>query len=176
MKLFVTRHGQTEWNSENRVCGITNINLTDTGIEQAKELSTKLADYKIDIIISSPLKRAKETAEIISDAIGKIVIIDRRLFEQNYGVYEGVSRNAEDFRAAKKHFSSKLSGGESLFQVAHRVYSLIEEIKEKYPNENVLFVTHGSVCRVIHSYFTDLSNEEYFEYYTGNCELKEYSL
>ena len=73
-----------------------------------------------------------------------------------------------------KQFPSKLSGSESLLQVAHRVFNLIEEIKEKYSRENVLFVTHGSVCRVINAYFNDLSNEEYHKYHTGNCEIREY--
>lgn len=176
MNLYVTRHGQTIWNSENKVCGVTDIDLTAKGIEQAKELSTKLAAYKIDVIISSPLTRARRTAEILSSAIGKEIIFDPKLSEQNYGIYEGVSRDAEDFKYAKKQFPHKMSGGESLFQVAYRVYSLIEEMKGQYTNQNVLFVTHGSVCRVINTYFQDLSNDEYHKFYTGNCELKEYKL
>jgi probable phosphoglycerate mutase len=175
MKLYAARHGQTEWNSESRVCGISDINLTNKGIEQAKELSTKLIDHQIDIIFSSPLRRAKITAEIISNTIGKDYIIENRLIEQNYGFFEGVPRDMEEFKEAKKHFPSKLLGGESLFQVVHRVYNLIEETKEKYPNNNVMFVTHGSVCRVINAYFNDLSNEEYYKYYTGNCEWSEYN-
>jgi broad specificity phosphatase PhoE len=71
MKLFVTRHGQTEWNSQNRVSGITDISLTDKGLEQAEALANQIVDYDIDIIITSPLNRAKLTADILSKAIGK---------------------------------------------------------------------------------------------------------
>lgn len=160
----------------NRVSGITDIHLSEKGIEQAKELSKKLADYHINIIISSPLIRAKKTAEIISKALDADFIIDHRLFEQNYGIYEGVSRDSEDFIEAKKQFPCKLSGGESLFQVVYRVYDLLEEIRAEYHNKNVLLLTHGSVCRVIHTYFHELSNEEFYKYYISNCELKEYAL
>lgn len=176
MKLYVIRHGQTEWNRENRVCGITDIDLTDRGIEQAKELSTRLKDYNIDLILSSPLRRARRTAEILANSIGKEFIIDERLIEQNYGVYEGVFRDSEDFRYAKNQFSGRLVTGESLFAVAHRVYGLIEDIRKKHPTSDILFVTHGSVCRVINTYFHDLSNEEYYAFYTGNCDLKEYEI
>ncbi|WP_414858758.1 histidine phosphatase family protein [Paenibacillus sp. Soil724D2] len=96
--------------------------------------------------------------------------------EQNYGGFEGISRDSVDFKYARKQFPSRLITGESLFQVAHRVYGLLEDIREKYSTKNVLFVTHGSVCRVINTYFNELSNDEYYLYYTGNCELKEYEM
>ncbi|MEW9701865.1 histidine phosphatase family protein [Paenibacillus sp. SI8] len=174
MNLFIVRHGQTEWNYENRVCGITEVPLTNRGIEQAKELSKIIIGKKIDIIISSPLSRAIKTAEIISNVIGKDLIIDNRLIEQNYGVFEGVFRDNEHFKEAKKHFPSKLSGGESLLQVVHRIFNLLEEIKGKYRNQNVLIVTHGGVCRVINAYFNDQLNEEFYKFHLGNCELREY--
>jgi broad specificity phosphatase PhoE len=174
MKIYVVRHGETEWNAENKVCGVTDIDLTDLGIKQAKKLSTRLENHDIELILTSPLKRARKTAEILADCIGKEVIIDSRLIEQNYGVYEGAPRDSEEFRYAKSQFSSRLVTGESLFQVAHRAYGVLEDIQRKYPNKNILVVTHGSVCRVIHSFFNELSNEEYHAFYTANCELKEY--
>lgn len=112
MRLWVARHGQTEWNAENRVCGVTDIDLTDKGVEQARRLSAVLASRSVDVLFTSPLKRALETAAIISDSVGKEWIVDHRLTEQNYGVFEGVSRDSGDFRKAKKQFSDKLAGGE----------------------------------------------------------------
>jgi broad specificity phosphatase PhoE len=176
MRLFVTRHGQTEWNSQNRVSGITDISLTDKGIEQAKKLSSHIIEYGIDMIITSPLIRAKITAEILSKATGKEIVVDSRLHEQNYGIFEGIQRDNEDFKFAKNQFAYKLLNGESLFQVAQRVYNLIDEIKEKYSNKNILLVTHGGICRVINSYFNDLTNDEYSKYYTRNCEIIEYHI
>lgn len=68
MTLYLTRHGETEWNVQNKVCGITDVELTDKGRSQAKELGEKLRDHKIDLIVSSPLKRALETARIAEGA------------------------------------------------------------------------------------------------------------
>ena len=65
MTLYLTRHGETEWNVQNKICGITDVELTDKGRAQAKELGEKLRDYKIDLIVSSPLKRALETARMV---------------------------------------------------------------------------------------------------------------
>jgi len=174
LNLFIARHGQTEWNNENRVCGVTEVQLTNKGIDQAKELSKTIIEKQIDIIISSPLNRALKTAEIISSAISKDIIIDNRLIEQNYGVFEGVNRDCEEFKEAKKHFPNRHSGGESLLQVAQRVFNLLDEIKEKYRNQNVLIVTHGGVCRIINAYFNDQLNEEFYKFHIGNCGLEEY--
>ncbi|MBD5137395.1 MAG: histidine phosphatase family protein [Lachnospiraceae bacterium] len=64
MKLFVARHGQTTCNAQNKVCGITDVELTEKGIEQAKKLADIVQNYNIDIVISSLLKRAAETSQI----------------------------------------------------------------------------------------------------------------
>ncbi|MNW36490.1 Phosphoserine phosphatase 1 [compost metagenome] len=174
MKLLVARHGQTEWNYENRICGVSNIELTDKGLEQARLLASKVKDYHIDIILSSPLKRALKTAEIISDEINRDIIVEDRLIEQNYGSFEGLLRTGEGFRHAKKQFPNKLGGGESILQVVQRVYNLLDEIIAEYADKNVMIISHGSVCRVINSYFNECSNQEYNDYYTKNGELVEY--
>lgn len=109
MKLYVVRHGQTEWNYENRVCGVSDVKLTDKGEEQANELSKIINEKRIDIIFTSPLSRAVKTAEILSSAISKDLVIDRRLIEQDYGIFEGVYRDNNNFLVAKRHFPSKLS-------------------------------------------------------------------
>ncbi|PWV94479.1 putative phosphoglycerate mutase [Paenibacillus cellulosilyticus] len=175
MRLFVVRHGQTVWNSENRVCGITDSPLTNKGITQAKELSQSIKDRPIDVILSSPLSRALQTAEIIACSIEKEIIIDDRLTEQNYGCYEGVDRDNVDFKEAKKHFPFRLAGGESLLQLGQRVYNLLDEIKKTYSNQNVLVVTHGGVSRVINAYFTDQNNEDFYRFHIENCAIKEYN-
>lgn len=122
------------------------------------------------------MTRAVKTAEILSKAISKEIVIDRRLIEQNYGEFEGTYRRNENFKEAKRDFPSKLSGGESILQIAQRTYNLLDEIKEKYLNQNVLIVTHGGVCRVINAYFNEQTNEEFYQFHMGNCELKEYSV
>ena len=176
MKLYVTRHGQTELNVKRKVCGLTNIPLTEKGKAQAKALSAKLATKKIDLIICSPLKRARMTAEIINESTHCNIIVDDRIIEQNYGVYEKTDWDDEKFLAAKKAFFCKFPGGESIVQVAHRAYNLLDEIKEKYDGKTILIVSHGGVCRVIDTYFNDRTNNEFFDFQLDNCGLKEYEL
>lgn len=176
MKLYVARHGRTPWNEQFKVCGRTDVPLTDVGYEQARALAKAASEVKLDVIISSPLLRAKETARIVSEVCGVPVTVDDRLIEQDYGIFEGVSGLDPDFLANKRHFAYKYPNGESMMQVAHRVYGLIDEVKEKYAGKNVLFVCHGGVCRVIRTYFYDMTNDEYYNYLEDNAKLKEYDL
>ena len=176
MKIYVTRHGETTWNVLNKVCGLTDVDLTEKGIAQAKALAEKVRGLDIGVILSSPLKRASETGRIISEKCGAPIIIDPRLIEQNYGIYEGVDRKDPDFLANKRNFAYKYPGGESMMQLAYRVYGLLDEIIEKYSGKNVLIVSHGGICRVINTYFNDMTNDEYFNHSLPNCELMEYEI
>ena len=176
MKLYIARHGQTVWNAENKVCGITDVELTEKGIMQAKLLAGEVSEKAIDVIISSPMKRAYQTAKIVSDLCNVEVLIDDRLTEQNYGIYEGVDRISVGFLNNKRNFAYRYPGGESMMQVAYRVYGLLDEIKVNYAGKRVLFISHGGVCRIIHTYFEDVTNEQFFNYTLENAKLKEYEL
>ena len=176
MKLYVARHGQTQYNADNRICGITDLPLTQTGVEQAKNLAQQLKDKDIEVIIASPLIRAQQTAAQVSSVTGVPVFTVVRLTEQNYGIYEGKDRKDSGFLANKRHFALRYPQGESMMQVAARVYPLIDEIKHKYSGKNVLLVCHGGVCRVIKTYFEDMTNEEYFGYSPDNAFVAEYGL
>ncbi len=174
MNIYFARHGQTQWNKDNRVCGRTDLPLTEKGKEQAQKLAENLATEKIDIIISSPLQRAIQTSEIVAKHFGCNIIIDERLIEQNYGIYEGVDRKNKDFLNNKRNFAYKYPDGESMMQVAVRVYPLIEELKERYAGKNVLLICHGGVCRVIKTYFQDMTNDEYFNYSLENAGFEKF--
>ena len=176
MTFYVARHGQTEWNAENKVCSITDIALTEKGIAQADELADQVKEKNIEIIISSPMKRAVTTSRIVSEKCHIPMMIDNRLVEQNYGVYEGVDRSDELFLANKKNFAYRYPNGESMMQVAVRVYTFLDEIKKEYSGKNVLIVSHGGVCRIIKTYFSDMTNEEFFHYTLKNCKLEEYHI
>ena len=176
MKLYVTRHGETTWNVEWKVSGVTDVDLTERGVSQARSLANALKNEKIDLIIASPLKRAIHTAELINETVGSPMEIDARLTEQNYGIYEGVHRKSDGFLGNKRQFAYRYPGGESMMQVGFRVYSFLNELKEKHPDKTVLLVTHGGVCRVIKTYFEDMTNEEYFNYSQDNCTLAVYEL
>ena len=84
MIFYVARHGQTEWNEENK---ITDIALSQKGIAQAEELASQVKEKNIEIIISSPMKRAVATSRIISEKSHIPMILDAKLIEQNYGIY-----------------------------------------------------------------------------------------
>ena len=176
MKLYVARHGETQWNAMNKICGRTDIPLTQRGLAQAKALAENTADLNIDIIIASPMIRAQQTAAAVSERCGIPVFTDERLIEQDFGIFEGMDRSTPEYLANKRQFASRYPGGESQMIVAHRVYGLVEELKEKYPGRNILLVCHGGVCRVIRTYFEDMTNEEYFLYSEENAAVKEYEL
>lgn len=176
MRIYAARHGQTQWNAENRVCGRTDLSLTEDGLCQAKALAEKAAQLNLDLIISSPMLRARQTAEAVAEKIGIPIITDDRLIEQDYGIYEGVDRKSAGFLENKRHFAFRYPGGESMMDVAHRVYGLIGELKERYPGKNVLLVCHGGVCRLIRTYFEDMTNEEFFNYSEENAAVREYCL
>ena len=176
MKIYSTRHGQTEYNRLDLILGSTDIPLNETGIEQAEILASNVALIKsLDIIISSPMLRAKETAMKVAERCNIPIIIDERLREWNYGEFEGKSRYVDGFADNKLEFAVRMGkSGESMIQLSHRVYSALDDIIEKYNNKNVLIVSHGGVCRVIETYFNDMTAKEFSGWFMGNCQLIEY--
>lgn len=168
--IYVVRHGETEWNAVNKVLGRTDIPLNDEGIKQAHEIARSLKDIKIDIFLCSPLCRTRQTADAISDETGIRYTIDDRLIEQDYGRFEGVDRSDREYQSAKREYFVRYPGGESFFDLAARVYPLIEELGDT----NALLVTHGGICRIIRSYFEDMGNEEFVQFAQGNCEVRMY--
>ena len=176
MKLYVARHGQTQWNAENKVCGRTDLPLTEVGVCQAEALAEKAEHLGIDLIISSPLQRAFRMAEIVAARCGAEVLADNRLTEQDYGIFEGADRQDPEFLANKRQFAVRYPGGESMMDMAGRLYPLLREIKEQYPDKTVLLACHGGVCRVIRTFFVPMTNEEYFAYSPENCSLECYEL
>ncbi len=121
-KLYFTCHGQTIWNVENKICGATDIELTELGHEQAVELGKmiKAGGYHIDEILYSPLIRAAETARHISEQTGIPMREEFRLKEQNFGCYEGTARDGLEFRQAKTHFVDHYDGGETMLLLCQR--------------------------------------------------------
>ena len=175
-KLYITRHGQTIWNVEGKVCGATDIELTELGHKQACELGEYIksnSDIHIDEIVASPLKRAENTARYISETAGISMHTDERIREQNFGKYEGGGRKAEDFLEAKKDFVNSFDGGEAMLRVAQRVYNLLDELKAD-KDKTYLIVAHNGIARIINSYFYDMGNEEFSSHSMKNCELIEY--
>ncbi|MDR0396119.1 MAG: histidine phosphatase family protein [Oscillospiraceae bacterium] len=180
MKLYYARHGETDWNSLNKVLGVTDVPLNSNGKAQALGLADqclRLGD--IDIIISSPLSRCVETASLISSRTSIPFSTDNRLSEWNYGKYEGVDRmgtyspSKPLFQHAKMGFCERVGEtGESLLQLSHRVYSFLDDLPTLYSGRNPLLITHGGVCRVLETYYKSMTPLEFSQYFTDNCELR----
>ena len=174
MKLYVARHGETAWNAEYLVCGSTDLPLTERGLEQAQVLAGLTLGKGIERIIASPMIRAMQTAEPSGALLGLAVETDDRLREQDYGIYEGVRRDDPAFLANKRQFCVRYPRGESMMDLAARVYGFLYDLKAEHPEETILIVCHGAVCRTIRSFFRDMSNEAYFSYSPENASLTEY--
>ena len=175
MKIYVARHGETDYNAEGKVCGATDIPLNSRGMEQAKALADQVARHpEIKLMVVSPMIRAQQTAQAVLDRCPMEKRTDPRLREQNYGYFEGCDRTSPDFRAARLEFAKPFPQGESLFQMAQRIYNFLDDLTTEKPAEEVLLIAHGSAARIIRSYFIPLSNEEYMTFYQKNCALEVY--
>ena len=175
-QVYFTRHGQTIWNVENKICGATDIELTELGHRQAQELgeSIRQQGLPIDEILYSPLIRAAETARHISEVTGVPMRMEPRLKEQSFGKYESTARDGAEFQVAKTHFIDQFEGGETMLHLSQRIYNLLDEIRQESDQKTYLLVAHNGIARIINSYFYDMQNEEFARFGIGNCEIKRY--
>lgn len=172
--FYFVRHGQTVWNVENKICGATDIGLTELGHQQAIETGRKIleAGIKADEILYSPLSRAADTARHISKITGIPARAELRLTEQNFGRYESTARDGQEFHEAKKHCACRFETGESMLQLAQRIYNLLDEIRAD--GKVYILVAHNGIARMVQSYFHDMTNEEFSSFGIGNCEVVRY--
>ena len=177
MKIYAIRHGETEWNKLKKAQGQTDIELNETGITQALQAKETIHTYNIDLIISSPLKRARKTAEIIAD--GKIeIVFDDRLMERCFGKLEGANTEImpwEDLYNCQKNLS--YDNIEPVNDLLKRVESLLLEIKEKYSDKNVLIVTHGGTLRAVNACINGIPESQTLAGQGfNNCEIRELNI
>jgi broad specificity phosphatase PhoE len=157
LKLILVRHGETYWNKERRVQGgDSDIELNDTGLEQAKKLAAFLENEPITAILSSPLQRTIATAKIIASQHQLPVEIDQGLRELKVGELEGmpVSNLSTTFSQFLMQWwqdrgAMKLPNGESLIELQQRAWKVIEGLLEKHKDETVVVVSHYFVTLAI---------------------------
>jgi broad specificity phosphatase PhoE len=151
-RLCLVRHGQTDWNLEGRYQGQSDNPINETGKSQARGLADRLKSYPFSALYSSDLERAKETAQIISSVIPLSITYDSRLREINQGEWEG--QFVDDIRARYAALWQQRSldpaslrppGGETIGEVAKRVYASLDDISRLHPVASPLVVTHGLV-------------------------------
>ena len=163
-EIILIRHGETEWNSQQRMQGHSNSDLSEVGRGQIQALGELMKNVSFDHIYSSDSLRARQTAEAITQYSGHALQFDQRIREKNLGVFEGLTsteakeRHPEIYRLFKTAGANYvIDEGESTQQLLERALEFIEEIRLRHPQERVVMVTHGGVVRVLMKHALGLS-------------------
>lgn len=169
--IYIVRHGQTDWNKEGRYQGRVDIELNESGIKQAKQISEELKNIKFDKIFSSPLKRTYKTAQIIRD---ENIIKDERLIERCNGLLEGrlKSEIREKFDFNDENNELEI---ESITTFRNRINDFFNEITNHYKGKDILVVTHAGVSIYARCFFEgEPEGRDYTKYRVKNCEVLKY--
>lgn len=170
--IYIVRHGQTDWNVEGRNQGRTDIELNETGIKQAEETAKKLEGKKIDMVFSSPLKRAYKTAQIISN---NHIISDARLIERCNGDLEGKLKSEYKGLVNFADPNEIRHGVEPLPIFRRRITEFFDYILKNYPGKDILVVTHAGISIYAKCYFEgEPKDGDYSKYKLKNCEVLQY--
>lgn len=151
--ICLVRHGETDWNALGKIQGRTDIPLNSTGIQQAEECGEFLKATEWDVMITSPLKRAKQTAEIINQYLHLPLEIMDEFVERYFGDAEGMTLEERMSVYPDRQYPNQ----EDRQTLEKRVMEGLYKINQKYKNGKVLLVAHGAV---IHSILTILSDDE----------------
>lgn len=174
--IYLVRHGESEANFSGRFCGITNVELSLKGREEAVKAGNNLKNYKIEFVYSSPLKRAIDTAEIICDRNGidlSEIMVEDCLIEVNFGLFENLTWDEirEQYREESENWilnkqKYKFPEGDSYADIIKRVSRFIETIPD-----NSLVVTHFGVIQSILLYLNIADDTNLWDYVINNCDI-----
>ncbi len=160
--LVLLRHGETDWNAQQRMQGHIDIPLNDTGRAQARAAAPSVAGLRADVVVSSDLSRARETAAAVVALTGQALPVDQRLRETSLGDWQGLTRAEvvatwpgewEKWRTTTAHYSPP--GGESRWQVAQRAAAVVDELDESGAQRGLL-VSHGGLIVGLTGYLLGL--------------------
>lgn len=181
--IYVIRHGKTDQNAKGIYCGASDVPLNSKGIDQSIEVGKIFKNYSIDLILCSTLIRARQTAKLINESIHKDIVYLKELIERSIGIFEGKTREEIILQYPDlynqnltRQFDKAPPEGETINEVIERVNRVFDLIKEKYNNKNILIVTHAFVSKVIHKFFNNTNDKEFFIYSLKNCEVAEYRI
>ena len=176
MKIFFVRHGQTDWNIQNRLQGSVDIPLNPTGINQAHILADKLNSIHFDLIISSPLSRALHTANIINENRNIPLMTETSLLERSFGCLEGIKGNEYDknlFWDYAKNYQYK--DVEPIQNFFNRIYKYLDFLIKTYPDKSVLLVSHNGVNIATNCFFNGFPDDmNLLNIKLDNCSFIEY--
>lgn len=175
MKIYVLRHGQTSWNVDKIIQGKQDTELNEVGIRQAYEAKEKFNKLNIDLIMCSPLKRTKKTAEIINQDKNLDIIYKKELIERDLGEFEGKDCETEEGDIYNYYKNESKMKIEPVVELCNRINKLLEEIKNNYKSNTILLVTHSGTARAIEAYFYGIDKDgELPPENLRNCEIREY--
>lgn len=179
LKVYLVRHGQTDYNKQRLLQGRSNISLNSVGRNQATEISHSLSNVKFDAVYASPLIRAIETAAIISGVDEAEIVKDERIIEVDFGIYEKRKYTRMGFWLTLYWLLPEVFRNpktvEGTSEMVERVVSFLNDLKkEKY--ENVLVVCHGGIIRVLSGCLEGRKNGLKWRPKPKNCEIRVYEL
>ena len=155
MKVYFVRHGETDWNKTGRLQGRTNIPLNENGRYVAELTRDALSNVQFDVAISSPLIRAKETAQILLEGRDVVLKEDERIIEINFGEYEGTAKKDAD-ECIQKFFKAPgeyqaVRGAESLESLFQRAEEFLKELfyNQDYQNSTIMVTAHGAIINAL---------------------------
>lgn len=173
MKIYIVRHGQVLHNVLEKYSS-SDEDLTEYGIKQAEELRNKIININFDIIISSPLVRAKHTAKIIKS--NNEIIFDDRIKERDCGDLSEQPLEITNREEYWNYFTTIQYGtSENIKDLFNRVYNFLDELKTK-DYKNVLIVAHSGISKAFSGYFEGIQDGKFLNRGLKNCEIKEYIL
>ncbi|RYE45035.1 MAG: histidine phosphatase family protein [Sphingobacteriales bacterium] len=182
LKVFLLRHGETQYNADgNKYCGLTDISLTDLGFHQASLVNSQLKGIEFDAVYSSPLKRARLTAEL---ATAKEVLTDSRLIEMDFGLWEGktkeqfIPENEQLWNNWLTNPAVTQAGdtGENANQVIQRMDDFFHEMILRHPSGKIVVVAHNGVNRLYLAHKLGMPLANYRRLAIENSCLCEFSL
>ncbi len=177
-RIFLIRHGQTQWNREERFRGRADLALTELGLKQAQAAAGRLVGAGVSQVYSSPLRRALETAHIIGQRLGVPVQPLEELVDIDFGSWQGLSpQEAKERDSELYHLWSvsphqvKFPGGESLEDVRQRVSQALEKVLAEHPQETVILVSHMVACRVMICAVLGIDNSHFWQIGQDVCAV-----
>jgi alpha-ribazole phosphatase len=183
MRLYLIRHGETDWNIARRYQGHRDIPLNHTGIQQARQIAERLSKEKIYAVYSSDLSRARETAEQIAQSHKLKVTSDARWRELSFGDWEGLTNpeiqaKAPDELALWQSDSTLYAPphGETLAQLAERVLSAFNELRDIHAEQTIVIVSHGGPLQILLCHALGVSFQRHWQFSISKSALSVLSL
>lgn len=176
MRIFLIRHGETDWNIERRVMGVEPIPLNENGRDMVRSVAELLAEERIDTIYSSTVKRAKESAEILAERWNAGIVDEPRLNECRFEPWVGKLfeelREEKDFKLYfTKPTESRFSTSESMRDIQARAVAAMERIKSEKKSSIVAAVTHSDIVKPILSHYLGMDLDLMHRFIISNASI-----